>query len=82
MTILLIPIAPLTRTKSRLRDFFSTEQLIELTIAMFKDLGKTLTEVNCFDQKIVYCNATEILDLAEEALCSGLEKELQLRVFG
>jgi len=77
MTILLIPIAPLTRTKSRLRDFFSTEQLIELTIAMFKDLAKTLTEVNCFNQKIVYCNANEILELAEDYNLIGVKEVLK-----
>ncbi|MFX1386795.1 MAG: hypothetical protein ACFE9M_06230 [Promethearchaeota archaeon] len=76
MSILLIPVAPLSRTKSRLRDCFSNKQLKELTIAMFKDLGKTLTNVNCFDQKIVYCNAPEILDLAKDYDLIGVEEEL------
>ncbi|MFX0105090.1 MAG: hypothetical protein ACFE75_06340 [Candidatus Hodarchaeota archaeon] len=77
MSILLIPIAPLSKTKSRLRDCFSKEQLRELTIAMLKDLGKTLTEVTCFDQKIVYCNSSEILDIAREYNLIGIKEELE-----
>ena len=66
MNILLIPIAPLSKTKTRLRDCFSLDQLKDLTIAMFKDLATTLTEVNCFDEKVVYCSDSEILELAEQ----------------
>lgn len=76
MSILLIPVAPLTRTKSRLRECFSKKQLKELTIAMFKDLGKTLKDVDCFDRKIVYCNAPEILDLAKNYDLLGIKEEL------
>ncbi|MFW9972867.1 MAG: hypothetical protein ACFFDF_21955 [Candidatus Odinarchaeota archaeon] len=76
MSVLLIPIAPLTRTKSRLKDCFSNNQLKELTIAMFKDLGKTLTDVTCFDQMIVYCNTPEILDLAKDYNLIGIKEEL------
>lgn len=76
MSILIIPVAPLSRTKSRLRDYFSTEQLIELTIAMFKDLGKTLSNVTCFNQKIVYCNAPEILELAENYNLIGIREKV------
>ncbi len=76
MSILLIPIAPLSRTKSRLRDCFSTEQLKELTIAMFKDLGNKLTEVNCFDEKIVYCNTSEILELANDYNLVGIKENI------
>ncbi|MHA2393084.1 MAG: hypothetical protein ACXAEX_14175 [Promethearchaeota archaeon] len=76
MSILLIPVAPLTRTKSRLRDCFSNKQLKDLTIAMFNDLGKTLIDVKCFDQKIVYCNAPEILDLAKDYDLIGIKEEL------
>ena len=76
MSILLIPIAPLRRTKSRLRDCFSNKQLKELTIAMFKDLGKTLLDVDCFNRKIVYCNAPEILDLANDYDLIGIKEEL------
>jgi 2-phospho-L-lactate guanylyltransferase (CobY/MobA/RfbA family) len=76
MSILLIPVAPLSRTKSRLRDCFSKEQLKELTIAMFKDLGKTLKEVNCFDHKIIYCNTLEILELAKNYDLIGIKEEL------
>ncbi|MFX0036464.1 MAG: hypothetical protein ACFE9I_12600 [Candidatus Hermodarchaeota archaeon] len=76
MSVLLIPIAPLARTKSRLRDCFSNVQLKELTIAMFKDLGSTLSEVECFDKKIVYCNAPEILDLAKDYDLTGIKEEI------
>jgi len=76
MSILLIPVAPLTRTKSRLRDCFSNEQLKELTIAMFKDLGKKLLDVDCYDRKIVYCNTPEILDLTKEYDLIGIKEEI------
>ena len=76
MSILLIPIAPLSKTKSRLRDCFSPKQLRELTIAMFHDLGNTLTDVKCFDKKIVYCNTPEILEIAETYNLIGIEEEL------
>ena len=77
MSILLIPIAPLSRTKSRLRDCFSKAQLKDLTIAMFKDLGQKLMDVNSvFDKKIVYCNNTEILELAEDYGLIGIKEEL------
>jgi 2-phospho-L-lactate guanylyltransferase len=76
MTILAIPIAPLSRTKSRLRKYLSSEQLIELTLAMFKDLGNTLTKVDCFDQILVYCNAPEILEIAEGYQLIGIKEKL------
>ncbi|MFW9901799.1 MAG: hypothetical protein ACFFDY_11010 [Candidatus Thorarchaeota archaeon] len=76
MSILLIPIAPLSKTKSRLRDCFSAKQLRELTIAMFHDLGNTLRDVKCFDKKIVYCNAPEILEIAETYNLIGIKEEL------
>lgn len=76
MSILLIPVAPLSRTKSRLRDCFSKAQLKKLTITMFKDLGNTLKMVKCFDEKIVYCNNSEILDLAEEFNLVGIKEKL------
>jgi len=76
MSSLLIPIAPLTRTKSRLRECFTVEQLKELTIAMFKDLGSILTKVNFFDHKIIYCNAPEILELSDDYGLIGIKEEL------
>ncbi|TXT60801.1 MAG: 2-phospho-L-lactate guanylyltransferase [Promethearchaeota archaeon] len=76
MSILLIPIAPLSRTKSRLRDCFSKTQLKELTICMFKDLGNTLSYVDCFDEIIVYCNDEEILTLADKFNLIGMKEEL------
>ncbi|MEJ2296013.1 MAG: hypothetical protein P8Y23_14755 [Candidatus Lokiarchaeota archaeon] len=76
MNILLIPIAPISRTKSRLRKCFSKEQLKELTIAMFKDLAVKLNKVDCFDYKIVYCNSNEILELARNYGLTGIKEQL------
>ena len=76
MTILAIPVAPLSRTKSRLRNYLSSEQLIELTIAMFKDLGNTLTKVDCFDHILIYCNAPEILEIAEDYHLIGIKDKV------
>ncbi|MFX1313543.1 MAG: hypothetical protein ACFFHD_13195 [Promethearchaeota archaeon] len=78
MSSLLIPIAPLTRTKSRLRECFTVEQLKELTIAMFKDLGTILTKVDFFDHKIIYCNAPEILELSDDYDLIGIKEELTI----
>ena len=75
MSILLIPVAPLSRAKSRLENYFSREQLIDLTIAMFKDLGNTLLNVDCFEKKIVYCASKEILDIADKFNIIGLREE-------
>ena len=76
MSILLIPIAPLSRTKSRLRDCFPKGLLKDLTIAMFKDLAKKVQNVECFDHKIVYCHNEEILKLAEEFGLIGIREKL------
>lgn len=76
MSFLLVPIAPLSRTKSRLRDCFSKQQLKELTIAMFKDLAVKLEKVDCFDHKIIYCNSTEILNLASEYGLISIKEKL------
>jgi 2-phospho-L-lactate guanylyltransferase (CobY/MobA/RfbA family) len=76
MSILLIPIAPLSRTKSRLRDCFPKKLLKDLTIAMFKDLAMKVQNVDCFDYKIVYCHNEEILDLAEEYGLIGIKENL------
>jgi 2-phospho-L-lactate guanylyltransferase (CobY/MobA/RfbA family) len=43
---------------------------------MFKDLAKKLASVNIFDKTIVYCNSTEILDLAEEFGLIGVKEQL------
>jgi len=76
MSSLLIPIAPLSRTKSRLRDCFSKQQLKELTIAMFKDLAIKLEKVDCFDEKIIYCNSNEILNLASDYGLISIKEQL------
>lgn len=77
MSTLLIPVAPLLNTKTRLRNCFSREQLKDLTIAMFRDMGNILVEVNCFENIIVYCNTSEILELAEEYGLIGIKEVLQ-----
>jgi len=76
MSILLIPIAPLSRTKSRLRDCFPKELLKDLTVAMFKDLASKVKNLDCFDQKIVYCHDNEILELAEGYGLIGIKEKL------
>jgi len=76
MSILLIPIAPLSRTKSRLRDCFPKEMLKDLTVAMFKDLASKVVNVDCFDHKIVYCHNNEILELAEGYELIGIKEKL------
>jgi 2-phospho-L-lactate guanylyltransferase (CobY/MobA/RfbA family) len=76
MSILLIPIAPLSRTKSRLRDCFPKELLKDLTIAMFKDLATKVVNIDCFDQKVVYCHDNEILELAEGYGLVGIKENL------
>jgi len=76
MSVLLIPVAPLGRTKTRLRGCFSNEQLKELTIAMFKDLSSKLLNLNCFKEKIVYCNDKLILQLAEDYGLIGIKEVL------
>lgn len=76
MSFLLVPIAPLSRTKSRLHDCFSKQQLKELTIAMFKDLALKLEKVDCFEEKIIYCNSSEILNLASEYGLISIKEEL------
>jgi 2-phospho-L-lactate guanylyltransferase (CobY/MobA/RfbA family) len=81
MSTLLVPVAPLSKTKSRLKDCFSTKQLKELTIAMVNDLGKTLTKVNCFDHMLVYCNSPEILDLAKYYDLIGIKEEISDKSF-
>jgi 2-phospho-L-lactate guanylyltransferase (CobY/MobA/RfbA family) len=76
MSVLLIPVAQLAHTKTRLRNHFSNDQLKELTIALFKDLGEILLNVDCFDKRIVYCNSQEILDLAIDYDLIGIKEEL------
>lgn len=76
MSFLLIPVAPLSKSKSRLNECFTRSQLRELTIAMFKDLMNTLSNVNCFTDKIVYCNSPEILELANNNGLRGIKEEI------
>lgn len=75
MSFLLIPVSPLSEAKSRLRDCFSQEQIQDLIIAMFKDLGETLLKVKCFKEKVVYCNSGQILELAEDYGLIGIKEE-------
>jgi 2-phospho-L-lactate guanylyltransferase (CobY/MobA/RfbA family) len=76
MSYLLIPVAPLSQTKSRLRDCLSKDQLKELTIAMFNDLGVTLSKAQGFEDIIVYCHGDEILELANRYGLVGIKEKL------
>lgn len=65
MSLLFVPIAPLSQSKSRLMDdCFTPQQLEEFTIAMFIDLASKLENLQCFDKKIIYCNSAKILELS------------------
>ncbi len=75
MSFLLIPVAPLSKSKSRLIDCFSREQLKDFTVAMFKDLVSTLKHVNCYSGIIVYCYSPEILEIANENGLVGIKEE-------
>ncbi len=66
MSYLLIPVASLSKTKSRLGDIFTPDQLKDLTIAMLKDLFSKISQIKLQINSLVYCNSSEILDLAEE----------------
>lgn len=75
MSLLIIPIAPLYRSKSRLENCLTRSQLKELTIAMFKDLGNTLLHLKCFKEKMVYCESHEILEMAGEYELIGIKED-------
>jgi len=75
MSILLIPVAPLEQSKSRLRNCFTREQLSELTIALMKDLGNILKNLTLFEEIIVYCKSSEILQIAEEFGFVGIREK-------
>ncbi|MBN1801859.1 MAG: hypothetical protein JW891_10155 [Candidatus Lokiarchaeota archaeon] len=75
MTIVLIPVAPLSRSKSRLENCLSRENLINLTLAMLEDMLITLTEVNKFKEIVVFGQDQETLDLAENFGCVGFKED-------
>ncbi|MBY8983370.1 MAG: hypothetical protein KGD57_10495 [Candidatus Lokiarchaeota archaeon] len=66
MSTLLIPIAPLSRSKSRLNDYFTKNQLRNFTLSMFKDLGSKLSNVHCYENILVYNCDKEILEISNE----------------
>ncbi|MHA1677889.1 MAG: hypothetical protein ACTSUX_04065 [Promethearchaeota archaeon] len=76
MKILLIPVAPLSRAKSRLRNYFSKKQLEKFIIAMFTDLCNKLKNLTCFDKIIVYCNSDVILNIAELNNLTPIKEEV------
>lgn len=43
---------------------------------MFTDLANTISKVNCFKEKLIYCNTSEILELAEEMGFISIKEEL------
>ncbi|MBY9007388.1 MAG: hypothetical protein KGD63_11590 [Candidatus Lokiarchaeota archaeon] len=77
MSTLLLPIAPLHRSKSRLRDHFTKMQLKDFTISMFLDLGKKLSETHCFENILIYSSDNEILDLALNFGLTGIKEEFK-----
>jgi 2-phospho-L-lactate guanylyltransferase (CobY/MobA/RfbA family) len=76
MSTLLIPISPLSEAKSRLRKVFSREQIKELIISMVKDLGTILSEINCFQNVLIYSHNNKILNLAENIGLIGVKEDL------
>ena len=65
MTILFIPIASLSRSKSRLADCLTQEQRQKFTLALFRDLAQKIQDLSIFQAKIIYSPDKQILDLAE-----------------
>ena len=78
MSTLIIPIAPLHRSKSRLEKCLTRSQIKEFTVAMVKDLANTLMDVHCFDQKILYCESEEILDMALDYGLIGIQEQTKI----
>ena len=76
MSTLIIPIAPLHRSKSRLEKSLTRSQIKEFTIAMVKDLGTILMDVHCFNQKILYCASEEILEMASDLGLIGIQEQI------
>jgi len=66
MSVLAVPVSPLSHTKRRLAKVLSNKQLEELTLAMVKDFCKKTLDLNCFSEKIVYCYTPQVLELSEE----------------
>ncbi|TFG17723.1 MAG: hypothetical protein EU533_08155, partial [Promethearchaeota archaeon] len=65
MNCLLIPVSPISRAKSRLKSVFSDTQLMDFTISIFKDFAIKVCDLKSYENKLVYCNSPEILELAE-----------------
>lgn len=74
MSTLVIPISPLERAKSRLRNVFSSKRIEQLIVSMVKDLGEKLSNVNCFENVIVYCGDKSIVELVKSYDLIGLEE--------
>ena len=66
MKCLLIPVSPISSAKSRLKTVFSETQVKEFTISIFKDFAIKVSDLKAYDNKLVYCNSPEILELAEK----------------
>lgn len=75
MNTLLIPVAPLERSKSRLLDNFSRDKLRKLTLALMIDMATILSKAGCFDKIIIYCKSPEILEIAEKFEFIGVKEE-------
>jgi 2-phospho-L-lactate guanylyltransferase len=79
MSYLIIPVASLTNSKSRLEDIFTRDQLKDLTIAMLKDLFHKISQLKTPLNTLVYCNSTEVLDLAEEYKLISIREKKQVK---
>ncbi|MHA1147296.1 MAG: hypothetical protein ACTSR8_03535 [Promethearchaeota archaeon] len=64
MSILAIPVAPLSKAKSRLNECFSREQIRDLIKAMLRDMYDNLKSLDLFNVIIIYSQDREILELA------------------
>ncbi|MBN1215303.1 MAG: hypothetical protein JXA99_07640 [Candidatus Lokiarchaeota archaeon] len=77
MSTLILPISPLIRSKSRLKNYFSENQLKDFTISMFLDLGKKLSEIKCFENILIYSSDNEILELALDYGLIGIREKFK-----
>ncbi len=76
MSSLLIPISPLAKAKSRLREVFTGGQIENLIISMVKDLGNILSTIDCFKNILVYCHNNKILELVQKFGLIGIKEKV------
>ncbi|MGV9174106.1 MAG: hypothetical protein ACOC44_14990 [Promethearchaeia archaeon] len=74
MTILFIPVASLSKSKSRLSDCLTQIQRQEFTIALFKDFAEKIENLDIFQEKVIYSPDNKILELAETYNLKGIQE--------